>query len=106
MNETLLKEITGGATVKARFLHKEFFSYKPQFQLWLGTKKLPTVREQTHALWRRLRLVRFGEVIPEDERDPESLEKLRDEMPGILNWALDGCRRYLEHGLHTPDTVA
>ena len=105
LNETLLKEITGGDTVKARFLHKEFFSYKPHFQLWLGTNNLPTVREQTHALWRRLRLVRFGEVIPEEERDPDLPGKLSDELPGILNWALEGCLRYLEHGLHTPLTV-
>jgi putative DNA primase/helicase len=105
LNETLLKELTGGDTITARFLHREFFSFRPQFQLWLATNNKPAVQEQTHAFWRRLRLVPFQETITPDEKDTALADKLKGELPGILAWAVEGCRLYLAHGLGTPDVV-
>src|ERR1700688_2224572 len=33
--ESLVKQLTGGDTIAARFLFKEFFDFKPQFKLWM-----------------------------------------------------------------------
>ena len=38
----------------------------------------------------------FPRTVPRDERDPHLDEKLVDELPGILNWALDGLKRLCE----------
>ena len=37
--------------------------------------------------------------------DPHLKDKLLQELPGILNWALEGCRRWLREGLILPDEV-
>lgn len=71
----------------------------------LATNNKPVIREQTHALWRRLRLIRFAETITAEERDSGLAEKLQGELAGILNWALAGCRIYLEAGLATLESV-
>ena len=105
-NEPLIKEATGGETITARFLYKTAFSFEAQFQLWLATNNRPVVREQTHAFWRRLRLIPFVETITAEEKIPDLGEKLKEEeLSGILNWALAGCRLYLEEGLVTPESV-
>ena len=44
LDEPKIKQITGGDTITARFLHKEFFEFKPQFKIWLATNALPVVR--------------------------------------------------------------
>ena len=37
--------------------------------------------------------------------DP-AIDALRAEFPGILSWALQGCRDWQQHGLPMPDKVA
>ena len=36
LDETVVKQMTGGDTVTARFLYGEHFEFTPQFKLWLG----------------------------------------------------------------------
>ena len=107
LNESLLKHVTGLATITARFLYRESFSFEPEFQLFLDTNNKPVIREQTYGMWRRIRLVPFMETISAEERIPDLGKKLRsEELPGILNWALEGYRIYCEQGgLQTPASV-
>ncbi len=105
LDEALLKQLVGGDTVTARFLHQEFFDFAPQFKLWLRANHRPPVREQTEALWRRLRLVPFTVTIPAERRDPHLLETLRGEAAGILAWAVAGCLAWQRDGLGTPPAV-
>jgi putative DNA primase/helicase len=50
-------------------------------------------------------LIPFTVTIPEKERDSRLKEKLRKELPGILNWALIGCAEWREQGLGMPDEI-
>jgi putative DNA primase/helicase len=65
----------------------------------------PRITDTSGGMWRRPRLINFGQPIPLNERDPQLSEKLRMELPGILNWALDGLRRVYERGLIVPEAV-
>jgi len=105
LNEALVKQLTGGDTVTARFMHAEFFEFQPVGKLWMATNHRPQIRGNDDGIWRRLRVVPFTERIPEDERDPGLPEKLRAELPGILNWALAGCREWRASGLAAPAIV-
>jgi putative DNA primase/helicase len=49
--EAKIKLITGGDTVTARFLHKEFFEFIPQFKIWMATKYRPVIHETGDASW-------------------------------------------------------
>ena len=62
--EGLVKQLTGGDTIAARFLHAEFFEFRPQFKLWLAANHKPVIRGTDHAIWRRIRLIPFTVTIP------------------------------------------
>ena len=91
MAESLVKQLTGGDTVAARFLHKEFFEYQPNFKIFLICNYRPVISGQDHGIWRRIRMVPFRVIIPEDEQDKRLAERLRKEWPGILRWTVKGC---------------
>lgn len=99
LNEGLAKDLTGTDTMSARFLHKEFFSFKTQFKLWMYGNHKPTIRGTDEGIWRRIRLVPFDVVIPKAERDPHIGDKLHAEMPGILAWTMAGCLAWQGQGL-------
>lgn len=103
--ESLIKSLTGGDKISARFMRAEWFEFDPTFKIWLSTNHKPVVRGTDIGIWRRLRLIPFEVTIPDAERDETLPEKLRAELPGILNWALAGCRDWLARGLGLPEEV-
>ncbi len=104
-SEGMIKSMTGGDTMAARKLHKEFFEFKPQFKLLLSFNNKPMVRGQDEGIWRRLLFVPFEVQIPREERDRKLKHKLQGEASGILNWMLDGFRLWAEGGLTIPEEV-
>ena len=103
--EAKIKQLTGGDKLAARFLYQEHFEFTPQFKLWLATNRLPEVRGMDEGIWRRIRIIPFNVTIPEAERDGSLPEKLKTELPGILNWAVAGCLDWQRGGLRPPDSV-
>lgn len=103
--ESLVKQVTGGERMTARFLHREFFEFVPEFKLLLATNHKPAIKGTDHAIWRRIRLTPFEVVIPPEERDPNLTEKLLEELAGILAWAVRGCLEWQKAGLAPPDEV-
>ena len=106
LHEPLIKDMTGGDTMTARFLHREFFDFKPAFKLWLRGNHKPEIRGTDEGIWRRIRLIPFIVTIPAEERDPVLADKLAEELPGILAWAVRGCLEWQRTGLAMPDAVA
>jgi putative DNA primase/helicase len=104
-NEQLVKSLTGGDTITARFLFSEDFEYRPQFKLWFAANAKPVIRGTDYAIWRRIRLVPFTVTITPEQRDDNLPAKLRAELPGILKWAVDGCQDWLAEGLRPPEIV-
>jgi putative DNA primase/helicase len=106
LDEALVKQLTGGDTIAARRLYREFFEFRPVFKLWIATNHLPEVRGADEAIWRRIRLVPFNVTIPESERDSRLDEKLAREASGILRWLVDGCQAWRQQGLGVTECVA
>jgi len=105
LDEAMVKTLTGGDQVTARFLHQAFFSYVPQFKLIGFGNSKPTIRETSHGIWRRFVLVMFRATCSEADKDPHLLDKLRAELPGILAWAVQGCLEWQRVGLSPPDAI-
>lgn len=95
LNESLVKQITGGDPVTARALYSEWVEFQPQCKIWLATNHKPVIKGTDHAIWRRIRLIPFDVQIPEAEQDKELPEKLKEELPGILEWARRGLINWL-----------
>lgn len=103
--EQLVKQVTGGEPIVASFLFKDEFEYRPQFKLIIGTNDLPIIRDDSHAMWRRLRVVYWPTKI--EKPDKRLHAALRGELSGILNWALAGCADWLQNGLgYPPDAIS
>lgn len=103
--EVLVKQVTGGDTMTARFLHHEFFEFQPAFKLFVAVNHKPVIGGADQALWRRMRLIPFTVTIPEPEQDKELPAKLRGELPGILSWAVQGCQIWQAEGLGFPQEI-
>ena len=105
LDETQVKQLTGGDTITARFLYAEFFEFAALFKLFLATNHRPKIRGTDKGIWRRIRLVPFNVTIPDEQQDKELKDKLRDELPGILAWAVRGSLAWQNQGLGIPPEV-
>jgi putative DNA primase/helicase len=106
-NEALIKELTGGVDkISCRFLYGEFFEYYPRYKIWLATNHKPRISGGDDGIWDRIRLIPFEVRFADDEKDPLLPGKLRAELPGIFNWAIEGCLKWQEEGLGMPPEVA
>lgn len=105
LNEGLLKQLSGEDPVTARRLYGDEFEFIPQFKLWMATNHRPLIRGTDDGIWRRIKMIPFTVQIPDEKKDKHLAGKLRRELPGIFNWAIDGCRKYQEGGLQEPRSV-
>lgn len=103
--ESLVKQLTGGDQITARFLHAEYFTFVPTFKLWLSGNHLPAIYGVDEGIWRRIRLVPFEVSIPEHEVDPDLKDRLKEESTGILAWCVSGALDWQREGLLTPSAV-
>ncbi|MER5201484.1 DNA primase family protein [Streptomyces sp. NPDC002755] len=95
-NEGRVKLLTGGDAITARRMRQDFFTFTPTHKLWLLGNHRPEVGTGGYAFWRRMRLIPFERKVPDDRKiDNLAAELVRDEGPGILQWLIDGARRYL-----------
>ncbi len=103
--ETLLKQLSGGDRMVARYLFREYFEFTPRAKIWVAGNHKPFVSGSDYGFWRRLALVLFGVTIPEAERDAKLFEKMQKEASGILNWGIEGWKLYQQEGLSLPDEI-
>ena len=89
-----VKSLTGGDTVVARKMHKDFFRFAPTHKITMLVNERPQVRGDTDAIWQRLYLVPFDRTVPESERDMDLDIKLQAEAPGILALAVRGAAEW------------
>ncbi len=104
-NEALLKQITGGELIAARLMRQDFTEYVPQFKLIISGNHKPALRAVDEAMRRRIVLIPFLVTIPPEQRDKDLPEKLRGELPGILNWMIAGAVRWAAERLRLPAAV-
>lgn len=105
LDEELVKRLSGGDRIKARFMRRDFFEFDPTHKLFLGTNHRPQIRGTDEGIWRRLRIWPFTVSIPKSDQDPELPEKLLEERPGILAWLVFGCSEWGASGLDEPEEV-
>jgi putative DNA primase/helicase len=103
--ESLIKQMTGGEPLAARFNRQDTFEFMPTHKLFLAANHRPEIRGTDHAIWRRVHTIPFEVTIPDNEKDPRLSQKLKAELPGILAWAVEGCQEWGRMGLRVPKAV-
>jgi putative DNA primase/helicase len=83
---------------------------KPPFELTITFKNtvmannMPKIGTD-HGIQRRVQVVPWTIIIPDEEQDLRLKDKLKEEASGILNRMVGGALRYLTEGLSLPDAV-
>ena len=104
--EAQIKAITGNETINARFLHKEWFSFRPKFTLFLQSNHRPVISGTDRGLWRRVRMIGWNYTFPDSEVDKNWADKeVVAEGEGILAWIIRGALEYQKIGLAEPEAV-
>jgi putative DNA primase/helicase len=101
--EARVKQLTGGDPITARFMHRDHFTFKPQFKLLVIGNHKPALRNVDNAIRRRMNIVEFLHIAAEPDLMLEA--KLKGEWPAILRWMIEGCLDWQEAGLIRPKCV-
>lgn len=103
LNEALVKQLTGGDTIAARFMGKDFFEFRPTHTLWVSTNNKPVVRESGNGIWRRVLLVPW--TVTPTTPDTTLPSRIQAELSGVLRWIVEGCIAWQAKGLAAPAAV-
>lgn len=104
-NESRIKALTGRDKISARFMRGDLFDFQPTAKIMIAGNHKPQLRSVGEEMKRRIHLIDFPTTIPENERDRDLNEKLREEYPQILNWMIEGAIKWYKHGLNRPEAV-
>jgi putative DNA primase/helicase len=105
LNESFVKEATGGDPIRARRMREDFWEFLPTHKMLLATNHKPEIRGTDYAIWRRIKLVPFTVTIPKPEQQKSLPTTLLHELPGILAWMVRGCLDWQHNGLRPPPEV-
>jgi putative DNA primase/helicase len=106
--ESLIKQLTGGDAVTARFLNQNPFTFTPRFLLQVAGNYKPAILSQDHGIWRRVKLIPWEARFDGASRVPRHVmdTKIQAEAEGILAWAVRGAMEWYAEGAGEPATVA
>jgi len=102
-DEALVKDLTGGEAVTARRMREDNWSFDATHKLAIPGNHKPNVRNFDDAIRRRVRLIPW--TVPPTTPDKGLVDKLKDELPGILADAVRGCLEWQRDGLGEPVAV-
>ena len=105
LDERLIKDVTGGETLRGEAKYQAGFRFSPTAKIWLSGNHKPGISGTDAGIWRRVRLLPFEASFNGKNRDPRMGEKLRAELPGILRWAVSGCLEWQKDGMKIPERV-
>lgn len=100
-----VKQITGGDMLTARALHKMPVTWEPTHSVFLLTNPMPVVDGSDKALFRRLKVIKFGVIVKPEDIDEELPKKLKLLTSSILSWAVEGLKDYQANGINEPAVV-
>ena len=106
LNESTIKTMTSGlGEMVARFLYGNEFQFIMNAKIFMAANYKPVIRGTDHGIWRRIRIIPFDIVIPDEKQDLDLINKLTEELPEIFGWILAGCRKWLKEGLKSPAVI-
>lgn len=87
------KRLVSQDEILARQIFGKPFRFTPICKVWGAMNDTPRVLDRSDAVFNRVIIINMNHIVPDDKRDPRLLDKLKAELPGIFNWALEGLVR-------------
>lgn len=95
-NTNNIKAVVAGDMVTGREIYKQPVMFKPYAKHFLAMNETPTIEDTSYGMERRLYLIDFPKIFKDSEVDVHLIKKLKIELPGIFNWALQGYENLKE----------
>lgn len=99
VDEGRIKTLTCGEAIQIDRKYKEPRPMYPTAKLVFSTNSLPNLRDRSQGIWRRLIVIPFEVTIPESQQDKGLADKLKTELSGIFNWAVEGFKKLQQQGV-------
>jgi P4 family phage/plasmid primase-like protien len=93
----VFRQLTGEDLVRGERKYEPQFSFENMAKLWFSANQPPKVPHDP-AFYRRVVMIPFPHRRRGDEVDFGLFPKLQRELPGILNWSLEGLSRLQSDG--------
>lgn len=103
--ESMVKWLTGGDMISARFNHGKPFQYRPRYKIFLSCNHRPVVRGTDAAIWNRLPLIPFDAKFEGSTEDIYLIDKWKAEASGILNVLIRYCLKWQQSRLQRPECI-
>lgn len=88
-----MKRLTGSDTITARDMFKGAVTFRPIFNIWVRTNRLPQISKADAAVWERIVIIPFDHTFSGADKLDISIvmQRYKDEAPGILAWLVTGA---------------
>lgn len=99
-SDNLLKTLASRDDIDAKGMYQSGHAFTPALTLFIAGNHLPRFKDESDGTWRRLRCIPFNAKFSNDPAAiaqgarpmvPDMDRKLLEELPGILNWCLEGA---------------
>jgi P4 family phage/plasmid primase-like protien len=97
--EGKIKNMTGGDPMTGSFLFQNEITFMPTHHVFFATNHKPRINGTEDGIWRRIKLIPFDYRVPKSKIDKHLEDKLMEEAPKILAWAIQGCAAWRKEGL-------
>lgn len=98
-DSSYFKQLTGGDRTKMEMKNQKPLMIRFRGGIMVGCNGLPSFTDDKgEHIFERLLLLMCTNVIPEEKRDAALLDKMKPEIPSIVNWFLEGLQRLIKNG--------
>lgn len=96
-----IKRLISGELTTAKIKYKDSLQFYPTTKFLFSVNELPRINDQSPGFYQRFVIIPFRASFA--GKEDTNLEKniARTEMPGILNWAIEGLKRLRVQGKFT-----
>jgi putative DNA primase/helicase len=98
INPEAFKNVVSGGYVRASHKGKPEVDLKINARIIFACNKLPNFKDDSDGMMRRLIIIPFNHRISDDQADHNIDEKIKAEMPGVLNFAIEGLKMLIDNG--------
>jgi len=97
LNTEVFKAMVSGDGMTVNIKHRPALTnYKMKCKFLFLTNQLPNTQDYTNGYFRRIMIFPFKRTFNEEEQNRNLIEELKEELPGIFNWAIEGLKRLKE----------
>ncbi len=92
----IFKGLVGEDFITVERKHQHPFSFQNRAVLIFSCNSIPVnYGDKSEGFYRKLIIIPFNHIVPEEDRDPDLTDKLSEEADGIFLFALEGLRRLI-----------